>query len=121
MSAERFYFVVLKFLRRDQNAVARIGSIVPAGDFHTFSFEIFIDREEVRNLLEHVGIYFASNSKHLYIEGCIFPRRGFFRRAYPGRASRAGLWAERHYASEKLGIDKDEHVERIAVIAEGWG
>jgi hypothetical protein len=51
-----FFFIVYKVLRRTQDPVAGIGSIMPSADLHAFAFQVFVDGKEVRNLLEHVRI-----------------------------------------------------------------
>ena len=92
---------------------------MPAVDFHSLAFKVFVNREEVRDLLQHVRIdlrivphvrisrIILADGQHLLIENTLVE--------HLHQADRPHL----HHAAWKAGrIHQHQHVERIAVVAQ---
>ena len=96
--------------------------VAPAFDFDSFSFEIFVDGEEVGDLAEHVRVDFGevpdvfvawvafADAEDLLVAEALVEHLEY--------ADGANL----HDAAGKAGgVDKDETVERVAIVGESAG
>jgi len=102
------------------DAIARIGGVVPTLDLNPLALEILIDGEEVGDFFEHVGVDIGvvpdvgvagvvfADGEHLFVEGALVE--------HFEEADGAHLV----YASGEGGVGNEyQHVEWIAVVAEG--
>ncbi len=71
----RFHLaVVLEHLHRPHHAIARIGRVVPPLHLHALALQILVDREEVRDLLQHVRVD-VGVVPHIRIARIVFAHR----------------------------------------------
>jgi hypothetical protein len=115
----QFCFVVLELFGRLHHLVARIRRIVPAFDLHTLPLKILVNREEVRNLFQHVRINIRV-VPHIVVARVVFAHRQHLlvQNSLVQHLQQTD-WPHFLHATRKAGArHKHKHVQRIAVIAQ---
>lgn len=98
------------------------GGIAPAFDFDALAFEVFIDGEKVGDLLEHVGIDLGEVPDVLVARVALADAEDFLVAEALIEHFEESDGTDFHNASgEAGGVDEDQAVEGIAVVAEGAG
>jgi len=109
----------LKLFRGVNHLVAGIGGVVPAPYLNALAFKVFVDREEVGNLFEHVRVdvgkvphivetrIILADSQHFLVQHALIE--------HLKQADGAHLL----HAARKTGTrHQHQHVQRVAVIAQ---
>jgi hypothetical protein len=105
-----------------EDLVTGEGGVAPAFDFDTLAFEVLVDGEEVSDLLEHVGVDLGE-VPDVFVAGVVLADAEdlLIAEALVEHLEDAD-GADLHDATgEAGGVDEDEAVEGVAVVAEGAG
>jgi len=102
--------------------IAGEGGVAPAFDLDALAFEVLVDGEEVGDLLEHVGVDLGEVPDVLVARVPLADAEDFFVAEALVEHLEEADGADLHDAAgEAGGVDQDETVEGVAVVAEGAG
>ena len=105
-----------------EDLVAGEGGVAPAFDFDALAFEVLVDGEEVGDLLEHVGVDLGE-VPDVFVAGVALAdaENLLVAEALVEHLEDADGADLHDAAGEAGGVDEDEAVEGVAVVAEGAG
>jgi hypothetical protein len=114
--------VVEEALLGFEDLVAGEGGVAPAFDFDTLAFEVFVDGEEVGDLLEHVGVDLGEVPDVLVAGVVLSDAENLLVAEALVEHLEDADGADLHDATGEAGsVDEHEAIEGIAVVAEGAG
>ena len=105
-----------------ENLVAGEGGVAPTLDFDTLAFEVLVDGEEVSDLAEHVGVDLGEVPDVLVARIVLPDAEDLLVAEALVEHLEDAYGAHLHDAAgEAGGVDEDEAVEGVAVVAESAG
>ena len=114
--------VVDKVLLGFENLGSGVRCVAPAFDFDTLAFEVFVDREEMRDLPKHVRVDLGEVPDVFIARIAFADAEDFFVGQALVEHLKEADGANLHDATREAGrVDEDETVERVAVGGEGAG